>query len=249
MDMIRAARIILFLGLVGLSPLAAYGRDLGPSHVPDDWCPSEKGDCERRSLAAFRAYAHRINKTTLALTLRTGRKVLLSNPDDCQSADPRPGEGCEYFSLDFYFRQRGLFLISVGRYEWVEWILVNDHTGHQTRLLGRPIFSPSGREFVVAINQGSSSGIAGAFEIWDLRSNTPARSFRFEPNAAIPLQGKADWQGDDRIVLSYDDFPRGGPYDRAYTQTDTAVRDRNGWCVARREPPATNPVASAIRCP
>jgi hypothetical protein len=230
--------IVLFLSLSTLFPVAASSDDLGPAQVPDHWCTPNKVDgCEAHSFAAFAPYARRINRTTLALTLRTGRKVTLSNPNDCYSTNHFVGEGCEHFSLDFYFRKRGFFLIGIGRYEWAEWALLNDRTGRQTRLFGPPIFSPSGREFVVAINQSQASGIQAAFEVWSLRSSAPMRSFRFEPGV-YPFEGNASWRGNDRIALSYNSFPFGGPV-VDHIQIDTAVRQRGGWWLEPRERPVT----------
>jgi len=117
-------------------------------------------DIEKLQIQKFKKYVSR-NNNELSLLLSDGSKhILKTNLKDSSS-------GFKNYIFKNYFKDLGYYLILVGYYEWRNYLLINQKTGDEYKLLcGAPVFSPSRERFVTTCCGGRSFSYPNGIQVW-----------------------------------------------------------------------------------
>lgn len=152
-------------------------------------------DVEAKCLAELNGIASRADKN-LILKLDNGSTKLFTSTDDCETV----GESCVHTTLVGYLPLQNLFVLSEGRYEGFNSLIVNRHNGELFRITdGVPHFSPNGKRFVVAVlnEQDGLNQVA----IYSTNAFPPVREWSHTPNSFAAGFEFVAWNGNDKIEL------------------------------------------------
>lgn len=129
--------------------------------------------------------------------------------DDMASCAQADANNCVGYALMAAVPRAHAFVAQQFLYEGSSFLLIDGGTGRQTRLNGMPVFSPDGRQFVVAPYDLESDVGPNDLEIWRRDGDGAVLEWAHpvtSPDndlAAPPAITVTDWQA-DRITLSFE---------------------------------------------
>jgi hypothetical protein len=141
-------------------PLAACATaKLDPGCADNAMCAARTA--ESRLLIAGRAERHGDD-----LVLRPARGDGLVFTDHKQACESDDVSNCIGFALMGHFRKSNAWVLQKFYYEGGSFVLIDDRSGRQISLTGMPVFSPDGKEFLVAPYDEENDPGPNNLEIW-----------------------------------------------------------------------------------
>jgi hypothetical protein len=210
------------------------------SHAPD-------ADCAANAMCAARAAEPAAIDAARGLALRQGDDLVLHPANTaaftltdrkaaCDAADTVQCQG--YALMQFHARAHAL-VVQRFLYEGSSFFLIDSATGRQTQLAGMPVFSPDGREFLVAPYDEENDAGPDNLEIWRRDgdgavlewAHTIAQEHADDPALPVPYQTRVEDWSHDRIRLTlFIDHP-----DRRQW-SGTLTRTADGWRLDAQSP-------------
>jgi hypothetical protein len=173
--------------------------------------PSQDGRCigdggvgdidrsENACLAQIAGIAQRIGPG-LQVKFGTGyTRIYLNEDAKCQS---NPADGCVRYQLTGYFPEHNIMLIEVDYWEGVSWLLVWADTGHSTKIVAPPHYSPDRRWLASVASSVGPSGPPNGIDIVPSERTPSLKEWHYR----IPDEGRwlyefDSWEGNTRVRL------------------------------------------------
>ncbi|KAB2807367.1 hypothetical protein [Phaeocystidibacter luteus] len=123
-------------------------------------------------------------------------------------------------NFEYYFAEHGYYSIRIQWGEGNGYMLVNDSTGVETRMYGRPYFSPSG-SWILSVAYDIEAGYSpNGFQLYSNHRRELELFGAFRPHEWGPK--KVNWIDDDNAILTNESFEiRNG--DMQYFEFNTAL--------------------------
>jgi len=203
--------------------------------------PVPDAECAANAMCAARAAEPPILAATHGaatrrqddLTLRPGNAPPLRLTDDMASCAQADADNCVGYALMASLPRSHAWVAQQFLYEGSSFLLIDSGTGRQVRLNGMPVFSPDGREFLVAPYDLESDVGPNDLELWRrdgdgavLEWAHAAGSFGSPP----PLIEVTGWQ-DDGIALSFE-----SAFDPSRRWPGSLTRTGAGWSLIVNTP-------------
>jgi len=172
------------------------------------------------------------------LVITAGAQTLTFT-DNRKACDAGDAKNCAIYAL--VANAPGSLAVEKFEFEGSDTTLIDTRSGKQTLLSGVPVFSPDGREFVVAQFSNESDN---NLEVWQRRGDGAvlewAHPFKQSwkddpalpqtPASTPPVFRVAAWQG-DRIALAV------STDDQRHHWSGTLIHDAKGWYLSAKSPP------------
>lgn len=158
--LVAAALFVVATGGPALADSLSENTLLSNARLASEQSSSELLLLESKALAAG-ARADR-QGDRLVLRLRSGNTKAYANGPECKNPDDEAK--CQKYSLIVDAHTRGLFVVAKVLHEGLDIILIDDHAGEETVLRHFPIFSPSGKNLLVLLENDPELGFA--VQIW-----------------------------------------------------------------------------------
>ena len=186
---------------------------------------------ERKALSLAGKAAVR-DGATLTIRPRSGRAQTYANSPSCDSADPVEITKCEAFILVSYARSRGAFVISDGKYEGGDWLLVDDISGSMQKLDDFPLFSPKGSR-VLVLKNSDADGDKG-IEIWSRANHRLKLDWSGSPSDSAAGTGRLYycldlWISESQLVVHSEAYENGSS--APHIQPLRLKFANNGWLI------------------
>jgi hypothetical protein len=206
--------------------------------------PPLDAECAANAMCAARAAEPAIIAATHGavarhedeLVLKPQKAPALRLTDDMASCAQADIRNCVGYALMAAVPRAQAWVAQQFLYEGSSFLLIDGMTGRQTRLNGMPVFSPDGREFLVAPYDLESDVGPNDLEIWRrdgdgavLEWSHAAAPFDLE-EAAPPLITVADWR-DGRVTLSFQ-----SPSNPSSRWPGSLTRSADGWSLIVNAP-------------
>lgn len=166
-------------------------------------------DIERIQLNRFAEFVRR-DSTGLYLLLKDNSWKRVTPNESYDEMD---------VNFEYYFTELGYYSIRIQWGEGNGYMLVNDSTGVETRMYGRPYFSPSGYR-ILSLSYDIEAGYSSnGFELYEVQFGELVQFGEFNPSEWGPV--KANWIDDDHAILTNESMELKSDelkYFRFYTQ-------------------------------
>jgi hypothetical protein len=235
----KIARLVIPLLLLALAACAGKTTSLTENCAANAMCAARVA--ERAYLAPGRAERH---GGELLLFPTAGEKVSFKDrmpaPRDglpvCETSD---ADTCTGFALVDRSEPAHAFVVERFAYEGGDVLLIDDRSGRSTTLPAKPIFSPDGREYLLAPFDEENDVGPNNLEIWRREGDSAVlewahafqQIFTEDPGLKEPYQvEEAHWEK-DRIDMTLSELGS----DRRWKAS--IIRDPRGWRLSAKSPP------------
>ena len=178
--------------------------------------PPPDQECAANAMCAARAAEPAILSTTHGAAVRHEDDLILSPraapplhlTDDVTSCAQADVNNCVGYALMAWVPRAQAWVVQQFHYEGSNFVLIDSATGRQTRLNGMPVFSSSGREFLVAPYDLESNVGTNDLEIWRRQGDGAVLEWAHAAGtfsdglSAPPMITVMRWQN-DHIALAF----------------------------------------------
>lgn len=155
-------------------------------------------DIENQSIASSNGRAVRIDDKLMLELTSAGEKVYQDFP---QCRIETEEAHCQTYRLVAYLDRVDAILVAHFFYEDLQFILIDNKSGHETNLDGFPIFSPSGKYALVLVQNDMEVG--SEIQIWERKNDALSLAWQGAPNTDgfYTEYNLEDWQQDNEISI------------------------------------------------